>query len=139
VFVVVGGLFVVCLGLGLTLCCTWCNVVGVIGLVAGVLGGSGMDALVEARGWLVDCGYSAATVTASSDGQVERQVAYQYDGGWAQFLEDIGDDVTADVTTMTCQHCGLPTYRDWVNYTPDTHGPKVRHQDTGRIVCAAGS
>jgi hypothetical protein len=44
--------------------------------------------LVEARGWLLDCGCSEELLAGRDAVEIVREVEYQYDGGWAQFVED---------------------------------------------------
>lgn len=44
--------------------------------------------LREARMWLLDCGCPEDLLSEQNDESVHAEVERQYDGGWAQFVED---------------------------------------------------
>ncbi|MFC8181564.1 hypothetical protein ACFULT_22025 [Rhodococcus sp. NPDC057297] len=44
--------------------------------------------LYEARGWLLDCGFSDELIFDLADSQIVRFVDREYEGGWAAFLVD---------------------------------------------------
>lgn len=46
------------------------------------------DNLYDARGWLLDCGFSDELIFDLTDSQIVRFVDREYDGGWAAFLTD---------------------------------------------------
>lgn len=47
-----------------------------------------MNGLVlEARGWLLDCGCPEDLLAEQSDAEVVREIGRQYEGGWEAFVE----------------------------------------------------
>lgn len=46
------------------------------------------DQLYEARGWLLDCGFSDELIFDLTDHQIRRFVDREYDGGWKAFITD---------------------------------------------------
>ncbi|WP_157105327.1 hypothetical protein [Rhodococcoides kyotonense] len=46
------------------------------------------DQLCDARGWLLDCGFSDELIADLTDSQIMRFVDREYDGGWEAFLVD---------------------------------------------------
>lgn len=60
------------------------------------------EQLLEARGWLLDCGFSDELIHDLTDRQIVPFLDRIYDGGWDAFLVDsIGHVIEREVTPTT--------------------------------------